>query len=116
MSKYKTTQKDAKNSNDVVIAVPYCFLQHVLNYENPVAFNAGNDGWNFDLYQIDFRYNIVTGYRSMDRASTHCLHDYPEMRAELKELDERCVGRSIAADDRKEQLVAILDKYLAIAA
>ena len=116
MTKYKTTQKDAKTSNEVVLAVPYCFLQHALNYESPTAYNAGNDGWNFDLYDIDSRYSIVTGYRSMDRASTHSLNDYPEMRAALKELDQRCVGRDIGRDERKEQLIAILDQYLAIAA
>ncbi|MBO6224980.1 MAG: hypothetical protein J6N72_05970 [Psychrobacter sp.] len=112
MSKYKTTQKDAKNSNTVVIAVPYCFLQHVLNYEQAVAYNAGNDGWNFDLYEIDSRYNITTGYRSMERASTHNLNDYADMRADLKQLDDSCVGRDIGRDERKERLVAILEKHL----
>ena len=112
MSKYKTTQKDAKTSNDVVLAVPYCFLQHVLKSESPTAYNAGNDGWNFDLYQIDYRYNVVTGYRSMERASTHNLSDYPEMRAELKELDQACVGRGMPSDERIQKLVAIFDTYL----
>ena len=112
MTKYKTTQKAAKTSNDVVLAVPYCMLQHVLNYESPTAYNAGNDGWNFDLYQIDCRYNIVTGYRSMDRASTHNLNDYPEMKALLQQLDHERVGNDMGRDERKVKLSAILDSYL----
>ncbi|MBO6224522.1 MAG: hypothetical protein J6N72_03575, partial [Psychrobacter sp.] len=63
MSKYKITRKAAKASNTCVLAISYCDLQHVLNYESPVAYNAGNDGWNFDLYELNGQYSIVTGYR-----------------------------------------------------
>ena len=112
MQKYKTTQKAAKNSNTVVLAVPYCFLQHVLNYESPTAYNSGKDGWNFDVYQIDFRYNIVTGYRSMDRASTHNLNDYPEMRTLLQQFGHDCVDNDMPREERKVKLAAILDSYL----
>ena len=112
MTKYKTTQKDAKTSNEVVLAVPYCFLQHALNYESPTAYNAGNDGWNFDLYDIDSRYSIVTGYRSMDRASTHDLNDYPDMQASLQKFDRDCVGSNMWRDERKKRLIEILNRYL----
>lgn len=112
MTKFNTTQKAAKNSNDIVLAVPYCFLQHALNYESPVSGNSGVYGWNFDVYDINDTYSIVTGYRGIDRASTHDLSDYPELRAALKELDQQSVGRTMHKDDRKQKLIELLDKYL----
>ncbi len=112
MAKYKTTQKAAKSSNTVVLAVPYCFLQHVLNYESPTAYNEGVDGWNFDLYQIDYSYNIVTGYRGMDRSSTHNVNDNKELQAALKQLDTQSTDNTLGRDERKAKLIEILEQYL----
>ena len=117
MTKYHTTQKAAKTHTPCVLALPYCFLQHALSYELPIAYNAGNAGWNFDLYDINDKFSIVTGYRSMSRASTHEVNDYPELRAELKEYDNACVGfgnTSGGREGRKLKLVEILEKHLSV--
>ena len=113
MTKYKTTQKDAKLSNTVVLAVSYCFLQYALKHESPVAYNEGGDGWNFDLYEIDDRYNIVTGYRGMSRSSTHDVNDHRELKADLKQLECDSNGRTLGQDERKAKLIEILNRHLA---
>ena len=112
MPKYHTTQKAAKHSNTIVLAVPYCELQHVLNYESPIAYNAGNDGWNFDLYEISGCHSIVTGYRSTNRASTHSLNDYPKLKEDLKELEQYCAGNDVSREDRLNKLISLLDYHL----
>ena len=113
MTTFHTTQRDAKTSSNCVLAVEYCFLQHALAGESRDAYNTGRDGWNFDLFTLSHDYGIVTGYRSMSRAATHEVNDYPELRAELKAFDDECRGLRYA--DRaglKDKLIAILDKHL----
>lgn len=36
--KVRTTQKEIKNAYKNIISVPYCALQNLLNYQNPVAY------------------------------------------------------------------------------
>ena len=117
MTKYHTTQKAAKNNSPFVLAIGYCDLQHALAYESATAYNAGRDGWNFDLYDINDKFSVVTGYRSMSRASTHEVNDYPELRAELKAYDKECraARREHTAegrDSRKLKVIEILEKHL----
>lgn len=64
--KFKVTRKEIKE-NYRAINVPYCELQHLLRYRNPIAYNAGTYGWNYDVYDFrDFSTNICmcTGYRN----------------------------------------------------
>lgn len=63
--KFKVTRKEIKE-NYRAVCVPYCELQHLLQYCSPVAYNAGVYGWNYDMYDFT-RYStnicICTGYR-----------------------------------------------------
>lgn len=110
--KTKITQSAAKHSNTIVLAVSYCELQAVLKYESPIAYNAGNDGWNFDLYELSGCHSIVTGYRGMDRASTHKLNNHRELKTALAELENYCAGNDVSRQDRKDKLIALLDYHL----
>ena len=85
--KYHTTQKAARSSSDIVLSVGYCDLQNVLRYENPVAYNAGVNGWNFDLYLLSNEINLVTGYRGMSNASTHSASDIEGLSEALRALE-----------------------------
>lgn len=85
--KYHTTQKAARNSNNIVLSVGYCSLQNVLKYENPVAYNAGANGWNFDLYLLAYGISLVTGYRGLNNASTHNAHDIEGLSEALRALE-----------------------------
>ena len=110
--KTKITQSAAKNSNTIVLAVSYCELQAILKYESPVAYNTGNDGWNFDLYELSGCHSLVTGYRGMDRASTHKLNDYRELKTALAELENYCAGNDVSRQERKDRLITLLDYHL----
>ena len=59
--KARTTQKEIKNSYKNIISVPYCALQNLLNYQNPVAYTSRREGWASDIYSID-GVAISTGY------------------------------------------------------
>lgn len=110
--KTKITQPAAKHSNTIVLSVPYCDLQHILKYESPKAYNAGREGWNFDLYELNGCHSIVTGYRGMDRASTHKLNDNRELKTALTELENYCISNDVSRQNRKDKLIALLDYYL----
>ena len=64
--KFKVTRKEIKE-NYRAVSVPYCELQHLLRYRNPIAYNSGIYGWNYNMYDFscDFSTNICicTGYR-----------------------------------------------------
>ncbi|WP_281740675.1 hypothetical protein [Holdemanella biformis] len=59
--KFKTTQKEIKAGYAKVISVGYCSLQTLLQYETPVAYTSGREGWKADIYAFD-NVAIVTGY------------------------------------------------------
>lgn len=60
--KFKTTQKAIKANYNIIICVPYCGLQNLLNYENPVAYTERREGWAADIYDMGGGVAIVTGY------------------------------------------------------
>lgn len=66
--KFKTTTKAIKNSNNIILNVPYCDMQNLLKYHTPLAYNSGVYGWNYDYYNIMTSKNhniaILTGYRT----------------------------------------------------
>lgn len=59
--KFKTTRKEITQNYKNVICVGYCNAQYLLQGKNPIAYNAGVYGWNYDLYDIN-GVAIVTGY------------------------------------------------------
>ena len=60
--KFKTTQKAIKANYTNVIYVGYCDLQHLLTYENPIAYTVRREGWGADIYEVNNNTVIVTGY------------------------------------------------------
>ena len=60
--KFKTTRNQINQNYNRVICVGYCDAQYLLNGKNPIAYNAGYYGWNYDLYDVK-GVAIVTGYR-----------------------------------------------------
>ena len=60
--KFKTTQKEIRANYNAIICVPYCGLQNLLNYENPVAYTVRREGWAADIYDMGGGVAIVTGY------------------------------------------------------
>ena len=60
--KFKTTKKEINQNYSCVICIGYCDAQYLLNGKNPIAYNSGYYGWNYDLYDVN-GVAIVTGYR-----------------------------------------------------
>ena len=60
--KFKTTRKQINKNYNSVISIGYCDAQYLLQGKNPIAYNAGYYGWNYDLYDVN-GVAIVTGYR-----------------------------------------------------
>lgn len=115
MTKLHITQRDAKASNTIVLAVPYGDLQHTLMFESPIAYNGNNaEGWNFNLYQLNGCHSIVTGYRKHGKACTHRLNDYPELKTALAKLEkESRADNAIDSNKRaKAKLIELLDYHL----
>lgn len=103
--------RDIKNSNTIVLGVGYCCMQRTLAYEAPIAYAANVNGWACDLYKLNGRYSIATGY-NYSRASNTDLYNKANkaLRAELDQLENDC--QSMGRDERLQALIAILDKYL----
>lgn len=60
--KFKTTKKEINSNFKNVICVGYCKMNYLLSGKNPVAYNAGVDGWHCDIYDVN-GVAIVTGYQ-----------------------------------------------------
>lgn len=66
MAKIKTTNKYINRVWANVYRCGYCDLQYIMKGEDPVYYNCGVYGWNWDCY-CDYERNvaITTGYRNM---------------------------------------------------
>ena len=60
--KFKTTRKQINQNFNSVISIGQCDAQYLLQGKNPIAYNAGYYGWNFDIYDIN-GVAIFTGYQ-----------------------------------------------------
>ena len=86
--KFKTTQKAVKAGYTTVIAVPYCDLQYLLNYESPVAYTVRREGWGADIYDMGGGVAIATGYAPFGNVRpSHDLLDRYERTAERIRYD-----------------------------
>ena len=106
------TQKDTKNSNYIVLGVGYCNLQNLLKRLSPIAYNAGRDGWNYDLYRLNDTYSIVTGYRGFDRSCTHHSNDFEGLSQALRDLEKKSYNLDLTKDESIAMLVNLLDEYI----
>ena len=66
MAKIKTTNKYIKQVWKHVYRCGYCDLQYIMRGDEPMYYNCGIYGWNYDVY-CDYRRDIAitTGYRNM---------------------------------------------------
>ena len=106
------TQKDTKNSNYIVLGIGACELQNVLKYLSPIAYNAGRDGWNYDLYRLNDKYSIVTGYRGFDRSCTHKVGNIEGLYQALRDLENESYNTALSKDESITKLVNLLNDYI----
>ena len=108
MQKLKTSQSKMKTFSPIRLGVGYCELQCLLNYESPIAYATNQYGWVCDLYRINDRYSIVTGY-SYSRACNKQLTS--EQIEELQAIEKCCFDSRPDRQTRKELLIAFLEKH-----
>lgn len=108
--KLKTTMKEVKATNRVILKVGYCDLVTLLRYESPYAYTCGVYGWNADVYVFN-GVTIVTGYRPFGQSVDYNLVEEYEQRARelADELDNMPLpfrGRSDYKRDKMAELIA----------
>lgn len=83
--KFKTTKRAMRNGYHRIVSIGYCGAQHLLNYESPIAYNAGVYGWACDYYDID-GVLISTGYSPL--AEKNMKRDYSIVRRYDKDAEK----------------------------
>lgn len=78
--KYKTTAKELKDSQYLIVGFNYCQIQNIERYISPSSYIAGVYGWCCDNYDFG-TYTLSTGYRPLEWA-------YPKDAANAKKQAE----------------------------
>lgn len=106
--KFKTTRKEIHQNFKTVICIPYCGAQDLLQEKNPIAYNYGVYGWNYDLYDVGGGVAIVTGYRPFGniRPDGETLQKYEYYAHKI------CYDCNIEYKSRVEQLDKLIDLFI----
>lgn len=106
MAKVKITRKEIKARHTDVIAIGYCTAHNLLRYEDAWAYNAGVNGWNYDVYSIGTT-AITTGYNPIGR---HI--DYEIVKAYDEKAEAIAENRAMNYDEKKEAVRELLYKFI----
>ena len=106
--KFKTTKKAMRSAYGTILTIGYCNAQHLLNYEEPIAYSTRAEGWACDYYVVN-NVLISTGYapidgirnyqlvREYDQKAEAIQYNYEktheERKAEIYELLVECVKK-----------------------
>ncbi|MEI6296197.1 MAG: hypothetical protein WCO84_00945 [bacterium] len=104
--KFKTTKKAIKDNYYRILSVPYCELQNLLRYENPIAYSSGSYGWACDYYYVD-GVLISTGYSTIN--SKNVKQEYDIM--ELYEKQARSINSKFSPT-AKQETTELLYKFI----
>ena len=64
MRKFKMTRRDVHTMFSKVVYTDYCGAAHLSWFKNPIGYNYGTYGWNWDCYDLG-GVAVVTGYRNL---------------------------------------------------
>ena len=105
--KYKTTNKAVNGGYSKVIRIGYCNAQHLLRFQNPVAYTCGVDGWKSDIYAYG-PYAISTGYQP-----TGDICPKYDMVREYDVAAEKILCRTdLSVDEMRTQVNELLDMLM----
>ena len=111
---YKTTKKAVLDGYWKIISIGYCDAQYLLRYQDRIAYTAGRDGWNADVYHFG-NIAIVTGYRPF--GNIHPVQDTPGL---ITEYDKKAAAivcnYSLDYDVQKKRVNKLLNEFIRIAA
>jgi hypothetical protein len=96
MTKYRTTDKEQRENNAIVLGFSYCDIQNITRYLRPNAYTCGVYGWRADFYEME-GYTISTGYsplRYIMKTNMKDINVYNNEKAkilqkELEKLEEK---------------------------
>ena len=105
--KFKTTRKQINQNYNSIISIGYCEAQYLLRGKNPIAYNDGYYGWNYDLYDIN-GVAIVTGYRPWGN-----IHpDYNIIKKYEDEARKICYGSWNNYQNMMDQVDRLLKQFI----
>lgn len=67
--KYKTTNREQKENNYIIVGFGYCQIQNIERCLNANAYTSGISGWNADFYNFGNR-TISTGYNPIKKCNS----------------------------------------------
>lgn len=84
---------------------------NLLRYENPVYYNAGKYGWNWDAYYIN-GVILIAGYRNMigERVDWDILHEY-DLRAKGVQDHYMAYDYRVRATKTREIIIELTEKF-----
>ena len=105
--KYRTTKKAINEGYNNRICVGYCNLQHLLNYESPVAYTANSSGWGADIYDFG-NVAIITGYAPFGniRPGYEVCNKYENEAQKIR------YDYSIGYEEQKEKLNNLIKEFI----
>lgn len=106
--KFKTTQKAVKAGYATVIAVPYCDLQYLLNYESPVAYTVRREGWGADIYDMGGGVAIATGYAPFGNVRP----SYEQVKAVEEQAEKIRYDYSLSYEQQRESLKSLARDFI----
>lgn len=104
---YKTTKKAIMNGYQTIIYTGYCDLQNLLRYNDVESHTERVEGWGADIYNIDYKTCIVTGYAPFGniRADYETCRKYDGMAREI-------ITRRTDYTDAKQQIDELINQFV----
>lgn len=114
--KYKTTDREQRNGQWLVVGIGYCDAQYLLKYFEPVAYTCGVYGWRADFYQFG-NVAISTGYGPLTYYSNKDARKLGEwLKPEILKLNERIRNDKIKTTGdywkNQKKIARILDNLI----
>lgn len=95
--KYRTTDREQRENNSLVLGFGYCQIQNIEKYLTPRAYTAGVYGWRSDFYEFA-GFTISTGYAPLNfiRGNVHKKATAEKIKAEILKLEKALEARRYA--------------------
>lgn len=103
----KLTKKQLMKTYRNVICVGYCDLQYLLNYANKIGHTERVEGWAADIYEINYKTIIVTGYAPFGNIRP----DY-KLTDQYEEKALKLCCKTSSGDKLKIKLDKLLQEYV----
>ena len=98
--KFKATKKQMRENYHHIIHIGYCNGQHLLGYENAIAYSARAEGWACDYYDVN-GILISTGYAPLNDKNAKASYDL------IKSYDDKAAHIAYGNNTYEEKQAAV---------